>query len=111
MGEEAKLEFNKNLDEYLKKNGVKEIPTTNKEKLRLLRTIVYNSKVSIDLADLKQSSNRSKGISDPSYVDTIQNLEINVYNGCYYISNVRGIVREERKLSRIAKVKSLFGVK
>ncbi len=104
-------EFEENLEKYLKENGVKEVPSTNKEKLEILKKIVFNSKVDIDIADLKNSNNREKGITDNTYVDKIQNLEVNVYNGLYYISNVRGIVREERKLERKAKIKKFFGLK
>ena len=77
----------------------------------LLKKIVFNSKIDIDIIDLKNNNNRENGIIDNSYLDEVQNLEVNVYNGLYYISNVRGIVREEKKLERKAKIKKFFGLK
>lgn len=104
-------EFEEDLEKYLRDNGVRIIPGSNKEKLELLKKIVFNSKIDIDIIDLKNNNNRENGIIDNSYLDEVQNLEVNVYNGLYYISNVRGIVREEKKLERKAKIKKFFGLK
>ena len=104
-------EFEEDLEKYLRDNGVRIIRGSNKEKLELLKKIVFNSKIDIDIIDLKNNNNRENGIIDNSYLDEVQNLEVNVYNGLYYISNVRGIVREEKKLERKAKIKKFFGLK
>ena len=90
-------EFEENLVNYLKNNGVTEIPSSNKEKLTLLKKIVFNSRVNIDYTDLKHSKDVADGISDPEYINNIHNLEVNVYNGLYYSSNVNGILREEKR--------------
>ena len=100
-----------NLNEYLKNNGVLEIPTDNKEKLKLLKRIYFNSKVEIDVNDLKHSKDVKNGVNDPTYIDRIQNLEVNAYNSLYYISCVSGIVREEKRMKRIAKIKSFLKIK
>lgn len=112
MNREVELEFNKKLENYLKNNGVNDIPTNNKEKLKLLKAIVFNGKVDIDVADLKQAKNRANGVKDKdnTYFDTIQNLELNVSDGLYYIANIKGIVKEERKLKRRTKIKSFFKI-
>ncbi len=104
-------EFEEKLVEYLKKNGINDIPTTNKEILKTLKNIVYNERVNIDCADLRHNSNVKSGIDDIGYIDNVQNLEINVQNGLYYIANVGAVVREERKLERIAKFKKILKIK
>ena len=109
MGNEK--EFEEGLTDYLKKNGIEEIPTSNKEKLELLKKIVFHSRVDIDFTDLKHSKEVAKGIKDDNYINNIHNLEINVYHGLYYISNVKGIIREEKKLERRAKIKKIFKLK
>ena len=104
-------EFEENLTNYLKNNGIEEIPSTNKEKLQLLKNIVFNSRVNIDCADLKHSKDVAAGIKDEGFLENIQNLEVNVHNGLYYIANIRGIVKEERKLERKTKIKKILGMK
>lgn len=104
-------EFEEELENYLKENGVKIIPGSNKEKLEILKAIVYNSRYDMDIAELKNNADKDKGITDDSYLDKVQNLELNLYNGLYYIINVKGIVKEEKKLKRRIKIKRFFGLK
>ena len=104
-------EFEENLVNYLKNNGVTEIPNDKKETLQLLKRIVFNSRVNIDCIDMAHTKEVAKGIKDPEYINNIHNLELNVYNGLYYISNVNGIIREEKKLAKKSKIKKLFRIK
>ena len=104
-------EFEKNLENYLKNKGVKEIPSSNKEKLKLLKNIYYNSKVEIDIADLRHTKEVEQGIHDSNYISTIQNLELDSYNSLFYISCVSNLVREEKRMARAAKIKSFFKIK
>lgn len=104
-------EFEAKVENYLKNNGVKEMPTNNKDKLELLKKIVFSTKVSVDCIDLEHAKKLAEGIKDEGYLENVQNLELNISNGLYYISNVRGILKEERKLERKAKIKRIFKIK
>lgn len=99
--------FEERLEDYLRKNGIEEIPSNKKEVLKLLNKIVYESKVDIDYTDMLHSNNNDK-LNDEEYVRAIRNLEINLTNAQYYLSNVRGIIKEEKRLKRKEAIKKLF---
>lgn len=104
-------EFEERLEKYLSDNGAKIIPSSNKEKLEILKKIVFNGKIDIDIADLRNANNKENGIIDTNYIDKIQNLEVNVSDGLYYICIIRGIIREEKRLERNTKIKRFFKLK
>ena len=103
--------FEKDLEVYLKNNGVEKIPTDNKQRLAILKAIVEKSKVDEDIADIINTKNRSKGIEDPEFLSKVQNLEVNIYNGTYHIANVKYLIKKEKKALRKAKIKKIFGIK
>lgn len=104
-------EFKTSLNEYLAVNGVDMAFTSNKEILKELKKIVFDSRVCVDLEDLKHSKELEKGINNANYIDTVNNLEINVQAGLYFISTVNGIVREERKLRIKSGIKKVLRIK
>lgn len=119
-----KEEFDEKLDAFLEKNGYNSTILDNKTKLKVLRNIAMTSENDMIVLEEKFTANRrndyvleedvrvsnksvcSKEIDD--YVNMIHNLEVNVHNSRYYITNVKGIIREERKENIKRKIKSLF---
>lgn len=118
-------EFNEKLDAFLDKHGYdSEEVMDNKDRLRALRNIAMISENDMIVLEQQYTSNRidkpeleeDVRVSDRSnysnnfddYVSTIHNLEVNVHNARYYIANIKGIIREERRENFRKKVKSLF---
>ena len=101
--------FEEKLEKYLKKNGIEDTNKSKKEILKLLVSIVEGRKVDLDCLDLKFQSNKSC-MTTEEYVERIHNLQINVTEGNYYLANVRGIIKEERRQAFFGKVKKLFGI-
>ena len=119
-----KEEFDEKLDAFLEKNGYNSTILDNKTKLKVLRNIAMTSENDMIVLEEKFTANRrndyvleedvrvsnksfcSKEIDD--YVNMIHNLEVNVHNSRYYITNVKGIIREERKENIKRRIKSLF---
>ena len=104
------LEFYEKLDEFLKKNGVRELPSSNKEKLKILRQITYNEKVNVDCLELAYQKNKGtdKAIPLDEYLDLTHRLEINSHIASYLAANLKMVVKEEQRLERLAKIKTLF---
>lgn len=104
------IEFYEKVDDFLKKNGVKELPDSNKEKLKMLRQITYNEKVNVDCLEIAYEKNKGtdKEISTDEYLDLTHRLEINSHNASYLAANLKLVVKEEQRLERIAKIKTLF---
>ena len=103
-----KKSFDVDLNSYLKDNGIEEVSSDNKEKLKQLYNIVRTRRVDMDCLDFKYSTDKSCMAAE-DYVSTIQNLQINITEGYYYICNVKDIIKEEKRFA--AKVKKLFGIK
>ena len=103
--------FEEDLDTYLKNNGIEEIPTDNKKKLIILRAIVEKSKIDRDVADIINEKNKSKGIADPEFLPTVQNLEVNICNGIYHIGKVKYLIKKNKKAIRKEKIKKFLRIK
>ena len=106
------VDFEEELVEYLKKNGAIEIPDSNVERLKLLRRIVYNEKVNLDIVDMKYAKDKENGVADVNvYIDRLHEIQGNIHDALYYVSNVSGMVKEEKKLKRKTLFKRIFGIK
>lgn len=102
--------FEKKLEQFLKENGVEEISDNNKERLKMLYKVVRTRRVDMDCLDYNYSTD--KNIMDSrDYVSKIQHLQINITEGNYYIANIKGIIKEEKRQKFAAKVKKIFGIK
>ena len=103
-------EFEEKLVNYLKKNGVEEIPSDNKQLLALLDNIAYNKRVDIDFLEIEHNKVKSTETEKDrdNYVKSVQNLEIDVHNAEYYMANIRGIIKQEKRLKRKKFIKKLF---
>ena len=44
----SKIDLDNEIDEYFKKNCIEELPITDKDKLKLIRTIIFETKVTAD---------------------------------------------------------------
>lgn len=98
--------FYENLEEYLKNNGIEEMPKTKKELYKTLKAVLFNIKVAEDHTDLVYSKGKDT-ISRDEYLDRLEDINKNYINGIYYKINVRNIIKEERK----QKIKAIFRLK
>ena len=97
------------LDEFLKEQGF-ENNLSNKEKLKILKQIIFTVGVDKDLEELRFVKNEGKETAE-EYFNKINNLELTQMQAQGYIMVIKQLERKKRKLKRneaIQKVKSLF---
>ena len=97
------------LDEFLKEQGF-ENNLSNKEKLKILKQIIFTVGVDKDLEELRFVKNEGKETAE-EYFNKINNLELTQMQAQGYIMVIKQLERKKRKLKRneaIQKVKSIF---
>lgn len=97
------------LDEFLKEQGF-ENNLSNKEKLKILKQIIFTVGVDKDLEELRFVKNEGKETAE-EYFNKINNLELTQMEAQGYIMVIKQLERKNRKLKRkeaFQKVKSLF---
>lgn len=97
------------LDEFLKEQGF-ENNLSNKEKLKILKQIIFTVGVDKDLEELRFVKNEGKETAE-EYFNKINNLELTQMQAQGYIMVIKQLERKNRKLKRkeaFQKVKSLF---
>ena len=97
------------LDECLKEQGF-ENNLSNKEKLKILKQIIFTVGVDKDLEELRFVKNEGKETAE-EYFNKINNLELTQMQAQGYIMVIKQLERKKRKLKRneaIQKVKSIF---
>lgn len=97
------------LDEFLKEQGF-ENNLSNKEKLKILKQIIFTVGVDKDLEELRFVKNEGKETAE-EYFNKINNLELTQMQAQGYIMVIKQLERKNRKLKRneaIQKVKSIF---
>ena len=104
------VEFYQKLNEFLTSNYVQDIPSSNLEKLNILRQIIYNEKVNVDCLEIAYEKNKGTANAIPTdeFLNLTHRIEINTQNASYFAANLRMIVKEEKRTLRFKKVKEFF---
>lgn len=101
------------LETLLKNYGFESSNLTEKEKLKLLRDIIFKIKLEKDYEEIRFSKlPEPKAENDISeYISKINNLEFEQKNALIHILNIKKMYKENRKLDRKKKFQKLFGKK
>jgi len=104
------------LEEFLKEYdiNVEGLELTSKEKLEMVKKVIFKLRVDRDWEDLvysKKPQDEKNVDTRNEYVNKINNLDIRIMNATGYGLMLKAIIKEERKLKRkesFQKVMSVF---
>ena len=102
------ISYQEKIDYYLEKNKVKITTGTDKERLRGLKSIIFNEKVNLDYFDQERAEKR---IESDEYLKLLEKSRLNIYQSLGYIAIIEEVAKEERRAKRKAafqRVKSIF---
>lgn len=97
------------IEDFFKKYGIETEKLDNKEKLKILKRIIFTIGVEKDLEELSYAKNKeSKTITESEYINNIRNLSLIQFQAQCYIFMIKQIKKEERKLKRKANYQKII---
>lgn len=96
------------LDEFLKEQGF-ENNLSNKEKLKILKQIIFTIGVDKDLEELRFVKNEGKE-TPAEYFNKINNLELTQMQVQGYIIEIKQLERKKHKLKRKATIQKVMTI-
>lgn len=95
---------------FFQKYGVTEVPTTDKERLELLKVIISLERVNLDVVDINYRKNQSK-LSNDDFVKQVKEIENNIRDAqsyCEYVIASIKLEKKEKKKENFQKIKRIF---
>lgn len=99
--------FKNDLNEFLEKQGVLEIPNNNKEMLKVLNEILFSLKFNQDCIEYDRDYGTTTS-TEKEFSDTINNITFDLISVRYFIDNIKLIRKKEKKANRFKIIKKVF---
>ena len=101
------ISYQEKIDYFLEKNKVVTNITTDKERIKGLKSLIFNEKINLDYYDQERAEKR---LESEEYLKLLEKSRLNIYQSLGYIAIIEEENKEERKRKRKAKLQKVMSI-